>query len=75
MLVCSNKSLDDTLEKLEKDIALEKSEIERCEKMLSNPNFMSKAPKEKIAIEQEKLEKHRTNLKLLETKKDKLLNR
>ena len=75
MLVCSNKSLDDTLEKLEKDIALEKSEIERCEKMLSNPNFMSKAPKEKIAIEQEKLEKHRTNLKLLETNKGKLLNR
>ena len=38
-------------------------EIQRCEKMLSNPGFINKAPKEKIDEEKEKLEKYKEMLK------------
>lgn len=41
----------------EKD-RLEK-EIQRCEKMLANPNFVAKAPAAKIAQEKEKLANYR----------------
>ena len=58
--------------KLEKDIAFEKSEIERAERMLNNPNFLAKAPKEKVENEQNKLAIHRSNLKGLEEKLKKL---
>ena len=52
-------------EKLEKDIELEKSEIERAKRMLSNPNFLAKAPKEKVETEQNKLTQHEQNLATL----------
>ena len=61
-----------SLKKLEKDIEFENSEISRSEKMLSNPNFLAKAPKEKIQTEQEKLELHKNNLKDLLEKLKKL---
>ena len=38
-----------------KDIAYLESEIDRCRKMLSNPNFVNKAPKEKVDLERNKL--------------------
>ena len=38
-----------------KDIAYLESEIDRCKKMLSNPNFVNKAPKEKVDLERNKL--------------------
>ena len=38
-------------------------EIERCEKLLSNPGFMNKAPQAKIEEEKAKLEKYKTMLK------------
>ena len=41
--------------------------------MLSNPNFVNKAPKEKVALEEEKLKQHKENLALLKDKKNKLL--
>ena len=41
--------------KKEKDIAFLKSEIARCEAMLSNPKFVEKAPKEKVELERAKL--------------------
>ena len=62
MLISSNANIEDIIAKLEKDIALERSEIERCERMLSNPNFIAKAPKEKVEQEQAKLDLHKKNL-------------
>ena len=42
------------------------SEIARCEKMLSNPGFISKAPQAKIDEEKAKLEKYKEMLKSIE---------
>lgn len=72
MLIKTNQSVEELLTQLNKDIENEKKEIERCLKMLSNPSFMAKAPKEKIMVEQEKLNTHQNNLKLLENKINKL---
>lgn len=53
--------------RLEAEIAKIRSEIERVDKMLSNPGFVAKAPEAKINAEKEKREK---NIKLLsETEK------
>ena len=41
-------------------------EITRCEKMLSNPGFMNKAPKAKIDEETEKLKKYKEMLAKVE---------
>ncbi len=50
------KRLNDQLVNLEK-------EIERCTKMLSNPNFTAKAPQAKIEEEKNKLQKYEENYK------------
>ncbi|MGN1299440.1 MAG: valine--tRNA ligase [Candidatus Scatovivens sp.] len=42
------------------------SEVERCEKMLSNPGFVAKAPEAKIMEEKQKLEKYKEMLKTTE---------
>lgn len=42
------------------------AEIQRAEKMLSNPGFTSKAPKAKIEEEENKLEKYKEMLKEIE---------
>ena len=42
-------------------------EIERCEKMLSNPGFINKAPQTKIDEEKAKMEKYKLMLKKLST--------
>ena len=53
--------------RLDAEIAKLRSEIERVDKMLSNPGFVSKAPAEKVNAEKEKKEK---NIRLLsETEK------
>ena len=52
-------------EKIEKNIASLKFEIERSEKMLSNPNFVSKAPQKLVENEKEKLAKNREFLEKL----------
>ena len=44
------------------------SEIARCEKMLSNPGFVNKAPKAKVEEEQRKLENYKELLNKIETK-------
>lgn len=49
------KRLEDEKKKLEGEVA-------RCEKMLSNPGFINKAPEAKINEEKEKLEKYKTML-------------
>ena len=44
---------------LEEELSRLQSEIQRGERMLSNPGFLSKAPKEKIDLESEKLKTNR----------------
>lgn len=52
-------------EKLQKSIESLKFEIARSEKMLSNPNFVAKAPQKLVAGEQEKLAKNKEFLEKL----------
>jgi len=63
-------NVEEEIMKLEKEIERLNSEISRSENMLNNPNFIAKAPKEKIALEEEKLkdnkEKKAKNETLLE---------
>ncbi|MBQ7352360.1 MAG: valine--tRNA ligase [Clostridia bacterium] len=49
-------------ERIEKEIARLKSEIERSERLLSNAGFVAKAPESLINAEKEKLEKHKALL-------------
>ena len=72
MVITSGVSKEEAREKLEKEIAFEKSEIKRSEGMLNNPNFLAKAPKEKVEMEKEKLKLHLDNLKDLEEKLKKI---
>ena len=46
------------LEKLKAELASEEFEIQRCENLLKNEKFVSKAPKEKVELEREKLKNH-----------------
>ena len=48
-------NLDEEKARREKEKQRLESEVARCEKMLSNPGFVNKAPKEKIELEQKKL--------------------
>ena len=73
LLIVNEAGKDEIIARIDKEIAQEESEILRCEKMLSNPNFVNKAPKEKVALEEEKLKQHKENLALLKDKKNKLL--
>ncbi len=58
-----NESLKkDRLADLNKKIEQVRFEISRAQNMLNNPNFINKAPKEKVALEQEKLEKYKKQL-------------
>ena len=58
-------SEEDLKLKKEKDIAFLKAEIARCEGMLKNPNFVNKAPKEKVDLEKAKLAAFQERLKNL----------
>ena len=55
-------SAEELAKKKEQDIAFLRSEIERCEKMLSNVNFVERAPKEKVELEKSKLEGYKKRL-------------
>ena len=72
LVISAGSNNDEIKAKLEKDIAFEKSEIERGERMLNNPNFLAKAPKEKVENEQNKLSLHKQNLLTLEEKLKKI---
>lgn len=54
------------LEKLNKDRDSLIFEVSRGERMLSNPGFVSKAPKEKVEAEQEKLKRNKEMLESVE---------
>ncbi|MCR4911809.1 MAG: valine--tRNA ligase [Bacilli bacterium] len=62
ILISNDSDKEEIIERIKKDIETEQKEIERCEKMLNNPNFIAKAPQEKIEQEKAKLELHKTNL-------------
>ena len=56
------------IERLSQEKAKMESEIARCEKMLSNPGFVNKAPKAKVEEEQQKLANYKEMLNKVETK-------
>ena len=58
-------SLEEKEAKKTKDIEFLENEIKRCENMLNNPNFINKAPKEKVELEKNKLEEYKKRLALL----------
>lgn len=57
--------LEEEAKRKQKEIEKMQFEIQRAEKMLNNPGFINKAPKEKIEEEREKLEKYKRNLSIL----------
>ena len=60
------KSLKEEIEKLSKEIKRLQQEIKRGEGMLSNPNFVNKAPEAKVNAEREKLEGYRSQYAIVE---------
>jgi len=56
-------NLDDEVDKLQSEKAKLEQEIDRCNKMLNNSNFINKAPQSKIDEEKFKLSKYEDNLK------------
>ena len=52
-------------EALQKEIARLKAEIMRSEKMLTNPQFLAKAPSEKIKLEKEKYTRYQKSLEAI----------
>ena len=72
MIIEDNVNKAELLEKIEKEIARLTSEVARCEKMLSNPNFISKAPQAKIDQETNKLNAYKAELETYLEKKSKL---
>ncbi len=74
LLIVNESGKEEILARIEKEIKEEMSEIERGERMLSNENFIKKAPEAKISLEREKLDKHKENLKNLTAKREKLIN-
>ena len=63
---------DELLASLNKEKEAILFEINRSEKMLSNPGFLAKAPKEKVAVEQEKLEENKAKLAEIESRLSKI---
>ena len=54
--------IEEEAKRKEEEIKKIKFEIERAEKMLSNPGFVNKAPESKVKEEKEKLEKYKEML-------------
>ena len=72
LLIVNEAGKEELLARIQKEIENEQAEIARGEKMLSNPNFLNKAPKEKVELEQSKLNMHKENLASLIEKKAKI---
>ena len=68
MIITSGVNAEEMKAKILKEIEFEQSEIRRSEGMLNNPNFIAKAPKEKVDAEKAKLLLHQNNLRDLENK-------
>lgn len=72
LLIVNEAGRDEMIARLDKEIENVQNEIARADKILSNPNFLAKAPKEKVELEQSKLNMHKENLASLLEKKAKL---
>ena len=59
---------EENLELIKKEMDTLRSNIERREKLLSNPGYVNKAPENLVAIERDKLEIEKNKLKELEEK-------
>ncbi len=55
-------NIEEEVAKLKEQVAKLKAEIARCENMLKNPNFVNKAPAQKVELEKSKLEDYRRQL-------------
>lgn len=69
LLIVNEAGASAMVERINKEISEVEKEIARCENMLNNPNFVNKAPEAKVALEKEKLAKHKENLDSLLKKK------
>ena len=58
----TEKNKKNNTERLEVEKLRLEGEVARCEKMLSNPGFVNKAPEAKVKEEKEKLEKYKKML-------------
>ncbi len=65
-------NLDEEIERLEKELKKLAGEIKRCESMLSNEKFVSKAPEQKINEEKEKLSNYKVQYESVEEALNKL---
>ena len=72
LYILDNTNKEDLKNNLEKEFSRLQNEIKRSEGMLSNKNFLDKAPKEKIDVEKKKYENYLTQLKEIEEKLKKL---
>lgn len=70
----SNELVDikEELERLNKELERLSNEINRCNSLLNNPNFVNKAPKEKIDNEKEKLINYQNEYNIVKSNLDKL---
>ena len=63
---------DAELARLAKELEKKKDELERCEKKLSNSNFIDKAPQEVVAKEQARTEELQAAIVNLQTQQNKI---
>ena len=73
LLIEDNIDKEELIKKYDKEILRLQNEVIRCERMLNNPNFVSKAPEAKINQEKEKLQAYQNELNIYLEKKNKLL--
>ncbi|HPU63357.1 MAG TPA: valine--tRNA ligase, partial [Mobilitalea sp.] len=66
--------IDKEIERLEKEKERLEQELKRVNGMLSNPNFISKAPESKVAEEKAKLEKYSDMMKQVMDRLESLKN-
>lgn len=52
--------IDAEISRLQNELGKLTQEVDRCEKMLANPNFINKAPNEKVEAEKHKLSDYKT---------------
>jgi len=52
-------------QRLQNELVKLENEVKRCENMLNNPNFVNKAPKEKVELEKAKLQDYKTKYEVV----------
>ena len=66
VLLAAIMNVEEEIAKLNKELDRLKKEIKRGEGMLSNPNFVNKAPEAKVNAEKEKLEGYKNQFSIVE---------